>query len=195
MSLNSRIFGFAIAPALGLALVAISATAFAVPMAGAATAPASVTVVVLKDSAGGPLRAIVTWTPVSGTAAYEIQRAFIRSAGAERAWSVVGLVPVAGPDGGLTVQDPYDVGSGGVCYGVRALNPELSEFSPEACSPIPPTSSAPEAPNSGNSPVAGTADGHSSYGGRHLLLAFIAALLGVAPVSILKEKIRGSFTS
>ena len=115
-------------------------------------APSGLTVVVQKDSADTPVYAAIAWTPDSSATAYEVQKATIHSQSEARQWVTVTIATTTAPDGRVTGRDSYEVGSG-VCYRVRTVAPSASEFTPEVCSPIPPTTSAPAPPNTGNAPV------------------------------------------
>jgi hypothetical protein len=157
----------AAAPVLVLALVA--ACLLSLP-ALAFAAPAGLTVALQKDAVDAPIYAVVSWTPDAGATSYEIQKAYIRSQTQERAWATVTLAPAAGADGRLTARDSYDVGSGAVCYRVRTLAPVESEFTSEACSPIPPTT-APGAPDTGNVPLAQSGSEQPPVLGAALVLA------------------------
>lgn len=136
-------------PALALAMSCVCALL----VAGAAfAAPSGLTVAVQKDSSDAPLYAAIAWTADPSASAYEVQKATIHSQSEARQWVTVTIATTTAPDGRVTGRDSYEVGSG-VCYRVRTVAPAASEFTPEACSPIPPTSSAPAPPNTGNASV------------------------------------------
>lgn len=167
---------FAAAPALvGLAFAVCAGLAPVLPVLAAP--PTGLAVSVQKDAADSPLYALVSWQSSAG-GIYEVQKAYIASAGAQRNWETVTASPASGADGRLTLRDSYEVGRGGVCYRVRTSGE--TDYTAEACSPIPPTSSAPGAPNTGNSVAA--------VESRQLmrtpfLIAIAAGVLGVIAVS------------
>lgn len=134
--------------------------------------PTGLTAAIQKDTPDGPLFAVASWLPDAGTTSYELQRAYIQTPSSTRSWITVTAAPALAADGRMTVKEAYSVGSGGVCYRVRTTAPAQSEFSAEACSPIPPTSSAPGAPNSGNTT--------SASGGRSHPLVVAGVILALA---------------
>jgi hypothetical protein len=135
--------------------------------------PTGLTVSVQKDTADSPLYALVSWQGASG-ATYELQKAYIASAGAQRNWEGVSATPTPGANGRLTLRDTYEIGRGGVCY--RARTAGETEYTAEVCSPIPPTS-APGAPNTGTGPA------DSPEGSVPLALA-LAAIAATAAVTL-----------
>ena len=135
--------------AVAVGLAAILGSLWANGTAAAAP-PAGLAVSVQKDAADAPLYALVSWDAPSAAGIYEVQNASIRSATQERSWRTIPSSAIVFEESRANLRDAYEVGSGAACYRVRSIAPEASDFSSEACSPIPPKSSVPGPPNTGN---------------------------------------------